>query len=182
LVVLVGILVGTLIALLDAIDEGGDELAIDGGGAFGSCFFFLNKKSATFCDVIPVSFEMSLKREETDGVGVAVGSKNCLSLPREGWVIILLGGAGFIIGVDAMVGGGGLKDGVISVMIDKGGSFTGIGVGTLTLTGVGTETSSPPITLTGSSENVGNTTGALMLIGVPKLVGVGVMGVKPPDD
>lgn len=87
---------------------------------------------------------------------------------------------GLIIGVGDMVGGGGLEEGVISDMIEAGGAR--IGVGAVTGLGAGTETSSPPIILTGSPVNVGNTTGALKPVGVPKLVGGGAMGVNPPDD
>ena len=95
--------------------------------------------------------------------------------------IIDVGAGGTRIGVDIIdVGAGGTRIGVD--IIDVGAGGTRIGVGTLTGLVTGTETSSPPITLTGSSANVGSTTGSLMLVGVPKLVGGGAMGVNPLDD
>jgi hypothetical protein len=132
-------------------------------------FFFLNKKSATDLELIPVSFDRSLKRVE-----MLLSSLNffsLLSIVSGGFVdMIDLGGGGAGLGITI-----GLSSGIIGLI------GTIIGSGAETGFDTGTETFSSPITLTLSLPKTGNTTGSLMLVGVPKL-GTGGVGLKPPDD
>jgi hypothetical protein len=153
------------------------------GGAFG--FFFLNIKSAIDCDVIPVSFDISLKRVEmllsSDGfISLRAGRVGNKNLPLDVSLLSMVKG-GFVDMID--VGGGGAG---LGITIGLSSGMTGligtiIGSGAETGLTVGTDTFSSPITLALSLANTGNTTGSLILIGVPKLGADGV-GLKPPDD
>jgi hypothetical protein len=79
-------------------------------------------------------------------------------------------GGGMGLGITTGVSSG--ITGLIGTMISTG-LDTGVGIGAV----IG----SSPTTLTDSSANTGNSTGAELLMGVPKL-GVGGGGLKPPDD
>jgi hypothetical protein len=152
-----------------------------GGGGLGSgSFFFLNKKSATDLELIPVSFEISLNIDETDGGG---GLNKVLSVIRLYWgADIIDSGGGLFLGAGIMIRFSTGIAGCIGLIIG-GSSLLLIGVGTLTAGGnvAGRDTLPLPITLTSSFENTGNSTGALMLVGVPKLC-VGAVGANPLDD
>ena len=153
------------------------------GGLTTGSFFFLNKKSAMDWELIPESFDISLNRVLT------------LLLSSVGFISLRAGGGGLagiinllrLLPSDTRLGGGDVMIGIggalgLGMTTGLSSGITGL-IGTMISTGfsMGAVIASSPTTLTDSFANTGNSTGAELLMGVPKLGGVGV-GLKPPVD